>query len=140
MPPALTNFLYPVIGMSTNKDDPSHIYLLEEGLELWLVVIENSTVMSGELLQLSTNILGIIENTSENLRTALYIIQSYILLDPSVYLYRHGKEIVRCCSYLLTDMRPEGVVMVMKLFEDCLRSKSDYAIELLRPEMADIFK
>lgn len=60
MPPALANFLYPVIGMSTNKDEPSHIYLLEEGLELWLVVIENSTTLSPELLELSTNILSII--------------------------------------------------------------------------------
>ena len=46
--------------MSTNKDDPSHVYLLEEGLELWLVVIENSTSLSPELLELSGNILRII--------------------------------------------------------------------------------
>lgn len=60
MPPVLANFLYPVISMSTNKDEPSHVYLLEEGLELWLVVIENSTTLSPELLELSTNILSII--------------------------------------------------------------------------------
>lgn len=86
------------------------------------------------------NLILNLENTSENLRTALYIIQSYILLNPSVYLYRHGKEVIKCCTYLLSDMRPEGVLMVMKLFEDCLRSKSDYAMELLRPAMVDIFK
>lgn len=60
MPPVLANFLYPVISMSTNKDEPSHVYLLEEGLELWLVVIENSTTLSPELLEMSTNILSII--------------------------------------------------------------------------------
>lgn len=140
MPPSLVAFLYPVIGMSTNKEDPSHIYLLEEGLELWLVVVENSTVLTPELFDLSANLLSIIETTSENLRTSLYIIQSYILLNPSAFLYRHGKDIVKCCQYLLSDMRSEGTVMVMKLYEDCLRCKPDIALELLRPALPNIFR
>lgn len=140
VPANLAPFLYPVIGISTNKDDPSHIYLLEEGLELWLVVIENSTTLNPELLELSTNILTIIENTSENLRTSLFIIQTYILLSPTVYLQRHGEAVVKACTSLLCDMRPEGVTLVMKLFEACLRAKPDFAMELLRPALSDIFK
>lgn len=60
VPVNLAPFLYPVIAFSTNKDDPSHIYLLEEGLELWLVVLQNSDSINQELLQLSSNILPII--------------------------------------------------------------------------------
>lgn len=41
-------------------DEPSHVYLLEEGLELWLSVIENSSLMTPELLQLCGNVLPII--------------------------------------------------------------------------------
>lgn len=138
MPPTLTAFLYPVIGMSTNKDEPSHVYLLEEGLELWLVVVENSAAMTPELLELSGNLLAIIEHTSENLRTTLCIIQMYILLNPAAFLYRHGKQLVKSCQYLLTDMRSEGIVMVMKLYEECLRCKPDVALELLRPALPGI--
>lgn len=46
--------------MSTNKDEPTHIYFLEDGLELWMVVIQNSTSLTPELLQLSTNMLPLI--------------------------------------------------------------------------------
>lgn len=46
--------------MSTNKDEPSHIYFLEDALELWLVVIQNSTSLTPELLQLSSNLLPLI--------------------------------------------------------------------------------
>lgn len=60
VPDTLAPFLYPVIAFSTNKEDPSHIYLLEEGLELWLVVLQNSDSINQELLQLSSNILPII--------------------------------------------------------------------------------
>lgn len=79
------------------------------------------------------------EQSSENLRTCLYIIQTYILLDPPVYLERHGKAIVTCCMNLLSDMRPEGIVMVMKLFELFLKTVPDYGIELLRSSLAEIF-
>lgn len=140
VPANLVPFLYPVIGISTNRNEPSHIYLLEEGLELWLMVIENSTQLTPELLELSTNIFTIIENTSENLRTVLYIVQSYILLNPTIYLQCHGKGIVKSCTYLLSDMRPEGIVTVMKLFESCLRAKPNYGVELLRPALGNIFK
>lgn len=60
IPSFLASFLYPVIAMSTNKDEPSHIYFLEDALELWLVVIQNSTTLTPELLQLSSNLLPVI--------------------------------------------------------------------------------
>lgn len=60
VPVNLAAFLYPVIAFSTNKDDPSHIYLLEEGLELWLVVLQNSATINTELLHLSNGLLPII--------------------------------------------------------------------------------
>lgn len=140
IPQKLAPFLYPVIGVSTNVNEPSHIYLLEEGLELWLIVIENSETMTPELLDLCSNVLPIIEGSSENLRTCLYIIQSNILLNPEVYLQRYGKDVVNTCGYLLSDLRPDGIVMIMKLFEAYLRSKPDYGIELLKPVLPDIFK
>lgn len=63
IPSFLASFLYPVIAMSTNKDEPSHIYFLEDALELWLVVVQNSTTLTPELLQLSVNLLPIIGKT-----------------------------------------------------------------------------
>lgn len=96
--------------------------------------------MTPELLDLCSNVLPIIEGSSENLRTCLYIIQSNILLNPEVYLQRYGKDVVNTCGYLLSDLRPDGIVMIMKLFEAYLRSKPDYGIELLKPVLPDIFK
>lgn len=81
-----------------------------------------------------------IENTSENIRTVFSIIQAYILLDSEVYLQQHGKKIVETCMYLLTDLRSEGIVMVMRLFESILRSTGNHGIELLRPALPIIFK
>lgn len=68
------------------------------------------------------------------------IIQAYILLDAEIYLQQHGTKIVETCMYLLSDLRSEGIVMVMRLFESILRSTGNYGVELLRPAYSNIFK
>ena len=80
------------------------------------------------------------ESSSENLRTVLYIMQAYIILSPEAYLQRFGKAVISTCAYLLSDMRPEGIVMVMKLFEACLRTEPNLGLELLKPTLPYIFK
>lgn len=81
-----------------------------------------------------------IENSSEYIRTVFSIIQAYILLNPEVYLQQHGKKIVETCMYLLTDLRSEGVVMVMRLFESMLRSTGNNGVELIKSALPNIFK
>lgn len=68
------------------------------------------------------------------------IIQAYILLNAEIYLQQHGKKIVETCMYLLSDLRSEGIVMIMKLFESILRSLGNIGVSLVRPALPDIFK
>lgn len=51
----LNPFLLPVIQLGTDVDQSAIVYLLEDTLELWLTVLENSTTMSNELMQLFIN-------------------------------------------------------------------------------------
>lgn len=81
-----------------------------------------------------------VENSSEYIRTVFSIVQAYILLDAEQYLQQHGKKIVDTCLYLLTDLRSEGIVMVMRLFESILRSTGEKGVELIRPALPSIFK
>uniref|UniRef100_A0A673ZGH5 Importin-11 n=1 Tax=Salmo trutta TaxID=8032 RepID=A0A673ZGH5_SALTR len=48
-------FLLPVIQLSTDVSQPPHVYLLEDGLELWLVTLENSPAITPELLRIFQN-------------------------------------------------------------------------------------
>uniref|UniRef100_A0A8C5XGF8 Importin-11 n=1 Tax=Microcebus murinus TaxID=30608 RepID=A0A8C5XGF8_MICMU len=62
-------FLLPVIQLSTDVSQPPHVYLLEDGLELWLVTLENSPCITPELLRIFQNMSPLLELSSENLRT-----------------------------------------------------------------------
>ena len=53
-------FLHPVIRFSTDLKEPSHIYLLEDGLELWLNLLHNTKTMSKELAELAVNIVPVL--------------------------------------------------------------------------------
>ncbi|CRL05558.1 CLUMA_CG018181, isoform A [Clunio marinus] len=140
LPESTTPFIYQVIEMSTNVNDPSTVYLLEEGLELWLVVIQYTSSPNEALFKLCGNLLPIIESSTMNLKTCLLIMQAYMLLCPELYVQKYGKELVATCQYLLNDIRTEGIVIICKLFITMIKVHSDFAIELLHPVMIDILK
>lgn len=139
-PEPIVAFIYQIIEMSTNIYEPSHVYLLDEGLELWLIVVQYTKCMNHDLLKLCDNLLPLIEQSSSNLRTSLAITQTYIFLCPDEFLPRYGKDIVKACHYLVSDLRHEGVLIIYRLFLTILRIAPKYSIELLRPYLVEVFK
>lgn len=59
LPQSITPFIYQVVAISTNINDPLTVYLMDEGLELWLVVVQYSPQVNDALLALCDNILPI---------------------------------------------------------------------------------
>ncbi|KAI4881064.1 hypothetical protein NFI96_031258, partial [Prochilodus magdalenae] len=57
-------FLLPVIQLSTDVSQPPHVYLLEDGLELWLVTLENSPAVTPELLRIFQNMSALLGESS----------------------------------------------------------------------------
>ena len=49
------DFLLPVIQSSTDVTQPQHVYLVEDGLELWHVTLLNSPAITTGLLDLYKN-------------------------------------------------------------------------------------
>lgn len=139
-PEPIVAFIYQIIEMSTNVNEPSHVYLLDEGLELWLIVVQYTRHMNHDLLKLCDNLQPLIEQSSNNLRTCLAITQTYIFLCSEAFLPRYGKDIIKTCHYLLTDLRMEGVIVIYRLFLTVLRIAPKYSIELLRPYLVEVFK
>jgi hypothetical protein len=51
----LAPFLFSVIHMATDLKNPSSVYLLEDGLELWMAVLHNSKNMLPHWMELTKN-------------------------------------------------------------------------------------
>ncbi|XP_063215721.1 importin-11-like isoform X2 [Bacillus rossius redtenbacheri] len=132
-------FLVPMVALSTDLSQPAHVYLMEDGLELWLAVLENSSQVTPELLQLFRNMPHLLEHCTDNIRTCFYIIQANILLAPDLFLKTYGEPIIMHCDDMLSDMRSEGVVLTMRLVETYLRAAPSLATDVVKPILPRVF-
>ena len=114
-------FLY-----STNTEvqifQDSHIYLLEDGLELWLTLLHNTAQPYDTLLHLLTKLPPLLTIGSENLRTTIYILQAYVLLCPLRVMETIGPVVVRELSSQYSDLQDEASTLSSLLLSSIKKS------------------
>ena len=117
---------------------PSHIYLLEDGLELWLTLLHNTATAPPTLLQLLGRLPPLLTLGSENLRTTIYILQAYVLLCPLHIMETIGPTVVMELSSQYHDLQDEGVLMILRLVETWLRAGPPNTHQILEPVLVTV--
>ncbi|KAJ0067645.1 hypothetical protein NL108_008950, partial [Boleophthalmus pectinirostris] len=133
-------FLLPVIQLSTDVSQPPHVYLLEDGLELWLVTLENSPALTPELLRIFQNMPALLELSSENLRTCFQIVNAYLYLSATEFLQNYAESLCRSFCDLLKDITNEGQVQVLKVVEIALKVSPALAPHMFHPLLPAVFR
>ncbi|XP_066567527.1 importin-11 [Amia ocellicauda] len=133
-------FLLPVIQLSTDVSQPPHVYLLEDGLELWLVTLENSPSITPELLRIFQNMSALLELSSENLKTCFQIINAYTYLSPTDFLQTWGEGLCRSFCELVKDITNEGQVQVLKVVEITIKVSPVLGAHLFQPLLPSVFR
>ncbi|NXC34166.1 IPO11 protein, partial [Campylorhamphus procurvoides] len=133
-------FLLPVIQLSTDVSQPPHVYLLEDGLELWLVTLENSPCLTPELLRIFQNMSALLELSSENLKNCFKIINAYIFLSSSEFLQMYAAGLCRSFCDLLKDITTEGQVQVLKVVENVLKVNPVLGPQMFQPLLPSVFR
>lgn len=133
-------FLLPVIQLSTDVSQPPHVYLLEDGLELWLVTLENSPCLTPELLRIFQNMSALLELSSENLKNCFKIINAYIFLSSSEFLQMYAADLCRSFCELLKDITTEGQVQVLKVVENVLKVNPVLGPQMFQPLLPSVFR
>ncbi|KAM9590593.1 importin-11-like [Morphnus guianensis] len=133
-------FLLPVIQLSTDVSQPLHVYLLEDGLELWLVTLENSPCLTPELLRIFQNMSALLELSSENLKNCFKIINAYIFLSSSEFLQMYAADLCQSFCELLKDITTEGQVQVLKVVENVLKVNPVLGPQMFQPLLPSVFR
>ncbi|KAM9587930.1 importin-11 isoform X2 [Buteo buteo] len=133
-------FLLPVIQLSTDVSQPPHVYLLEDGLELWLVTLENSPCLTPELLRIFQNMSALLDLSSENLKNFFKIINAYIFLSSSEFLQMYAADLCRSFCELLKDITTEGQVQVLKVVENVLKVNPVLGPQMFQPLLPSIVR
>ncbi|ORY05326.1 ARM repeat-containing protein [Basidiobolus meristosporus CBS 931.73] len=111
------NFVVPLVQHSIDLNHPAHVYLLEDGLDLWHIAVQNSTQCSQELYSIFPNAVNLLEYGSESLRKVLKIVESYLLLAPDMILQNFSNPIMEAFTRLLGDLKPEACRVVTHVIE-----------------------
>ncbi|XP_072272468.1 importin-11 [Pyxicephalus adspersus] len=133
-------FLLPVIQLSTDVSQPPHVYLLEDGLELWLATLENSLSVTPELLHIFQNMSALLELSSENLRICFKIINAYIFSMSSEFLKMYAAGLCQSFLELLKDITVEGQVQVLKVVENILMVNPDVGPQMFHALLPPVFR
>uniref|UniRef100_A0A4X2M098 Importin-11 n=1 Tax=Vombatus ursinus TaxID=29139 RepID=A0A4X2M098_VOMUR len=133
-------FLLPIIQLSTDVSQPPHVYLLEDGLELWLVTLENSPCLTPELLRIFQNMSPLLELSSENLRTCFKIINGYIFLSSTEFLQTYAVGLCQSFCELLEEITTEGQVQVLKVVENVLKVNPTLGPQMFQPILPGVFR
>ncbi|XP_045467255.1 importin-11 isoform X2 [Harmonia axyridis] len=138
--PELTPFLIPIIMLGTDPKQSAIVYLLEDSLELWLTVLENSSGMTSELIQLFNNIPSLLDYSTEAFGLCMGICSVHTLLAPEVVMQTHGLQIMTLCSNMMADLKNEGIMMILRLVELYLRASPTLGPETVLPILPRIFE
>ncbi|KAI5086267.1 importin-11 isoform X1 [Silurus meridionalis] len=133
-------FLLPVIQLSTDVSQPPHVYLLEDGLELWLVTLENSPALTPELLRIFQNMSALLEMSTENVQNCFQITNSYIYLSATDFLQNYGEGLCRSFFEFLRDITAEGQVQVLKVVEIALKVSPVLACHMFQSLLPAVFR
>ncbi|CAB3374307.1 Hypothetical predicted protein [Cloeon dipterum] len=128
----LSNFLLPVVETATNINEEAHVYLLEDGLDLWLCIMENVAQMSPQLLMLWPRVATLMEMTTEHMQICLQLTKAYLLLAPTQFLENHGRTLVHLLNDIMVDIKPEGQLQILRLVELIQRAEPA-AMSILQP-------
>ncbi|KAG7205080.1 hypothetical protein KM043_005455 [Ampulex compressa] len=129
-----------VVALSCDINQEGHVYLLEDGLELWLALLENAPAPTRAIMDLFRNMPALLEQSMENLGLCLYIVEAYVLLSPQEFLSQRGTTVIETLKTIMGDLRSEGIVMAMRLFETCLIASPQQGAELIKPLLGNIFE
>ncbi|KAJ2787967.1 hypothetical protein GGI15_000306 [Coemansia interrupta] len=100
---ALQPFVVPLIQHSIDLDNPAHVYLLEDGLDLWLALVRNGSTIVPTVRALLQNIPKLLQYSTETLKKVLKIIEANLLIDGASIFTEYGRMLLHGLCDLVAD-------------------------------------
>jgi hypothetical protein len=149
----LHEFVLPVVRLATDVNTPEHVYLMEEGLDLWLSLIHYSPASSAHLLRLITNIAGLLGLTasdsnssttnfsSDNLNLCFDILDGYCILSgsqPDTFIQSCAEVVMQSCRSYIHEVKSESVVFIVTVLEHVVQLYPSHVPSLFSPILPNL--
>ncbi|KTW26114.1 hypothetical protein T552_03008 [Pneumocystis carinii B80] len=124
------------IGSSMN----TYIYLMEDALELWHALLQETQNSSFEVLSLIPLAITCLDHGDDILKKVFYIFESYILLSGNEFMKLYSLQFLTKLSNLLGELRLDVFYIIIKVLDLAFQTTSIhlYSDELIKSRF--IFK
>ena len=118
------SMVFPIIRGAVEPGSETEVYLLDDAMDLWAaILVQTPAPASAELLDLVPYLFTIYQLGSENLRKALEITESYVLLAPEHMLSENIRmQMLSNLSSLFGNLSPDPNGLVCNLVEVVVRA------------------
>lgn len=119
------SLVFPIIRGAVQPDSETAVYLLDDALDLWHALLEQTpdNGASPDLLSLTEFLPSILTLGTDALRKAIEIIESYVLLSPSTILSdAFRKSFLDESAALMGSVKPEANGYLSNLIEMICRA------------------
>ncbi|KAG5518058.1 hypothetical protein PMAC_003244 [Pneumocystis sp. 'macacae'] len=113
-----------LIQYSIGSSQNTHIYLIEDTLELWHTLLQETQNSSFQILSLIPLAINYLDCGSDVLKKILCIFESYILLSGDEIMNLHSLSLLSKLSNLLGDLRPDTSYMITRVLDVALQKTS----------------
>lgn len=110
-------FLIEIIQRTTTPGTPEEVYLVEDGLILWITLLDNVPSLSPELLQLYPNVTKLMLRNYDHTKKCMKILENYILLGQADFVSFAISDIVRVFERSLGDVKDNAMIEILKPIE-----------------------
>ncbi|KAJ2490208.1 hypothetical protein IWW37_003317 [Coemansia sp. RSA 2050] len=100
---ALQQFIAPLVRHSTDLDDPAHVYLIVDGIGLWLALIRNASTMDSYLMEVLCHIPRLLQSSTETLKSVLKVVEGCALLCGADMMRSYGSILLSALHELVAD-------------------------------------
>ena len=116
--------ILPLIKSAVEPGSDMQVYLMEEALDLWSnILVHAPTPASPEVLTLIDSLFPLLQIGSENLRTVLTVLDSYVLLAPEALLGDAVRQkVLSSVNNILVKSKRETAGLVTTVVENMIRA------------------
>ncbi|KAF0690107.1 Aste57867_18501 [Aphanomyces stellatus] len=118
----LQNMVLSVVSFATNPNQPDSVYLMDEGLALWIRLTEVVEVYTPALHDIFANIVLALSRDTEHIQSGLTLFENYVVIGTSNFWSTYALDVSRLLRSFVGQVKPEISHTICRVIDKMLQS------------------
>ncbi|RHY93371.1 hypothetical protein DYB35_000340 [Aphanomyces astaci] len=108
----LRSMVLSVVSFATNPNQPDSVYLMDQGLALWIRLTEVVDVYTQPLHDVFSNVVLALSRDTEHVQSGLTLLENYAIIGAAAFWSAYAMDVSRLLHSIVGQVKPEISHMV----------------------------